>query len=322
MFGSCLKLWKLDASIRYRYFVDYLEKHRIDLVFNTHSLWLYEHAARLKQDCKRLKIVDSLHVLEPCRLRGGAPDISANGYVHPFLDRTILISDDLRHYLTRHYKVDASKFVVVRNGIEMERFMGRRVKNSVFRKKLGISEGNKLVGFIGRYTKQKRPLLFLEVICKVLAQRDDVRFYMVGDGPLASEVERQIVRKKLAASVTLLPPRDDIPEVLDSTDLLMLTSLYEGAPLIILEALACGVPVVSSDVGAIREYVNAGCNLVMTDPRRGEADRLANAVLERLEQQGIPPFDAAYFDMPRVAREYLAVFRSVCSDGGGRPPKT
>lgn len=314
MFGGCFKLWKLDKAIRYRSFVDYLKEHRINLVFNTHSLWLYKHAARLKRDCQGLKIVDALHVLEPCRLRGGSPDMSANRFVHPFLDKTILISNDLVQYLTRYYKVDTAKFVVIKNGIVTKRFTGRPVKSGALREELGVPQGHKLVGFIGRFTQQKRPLLFLEVVCKVLAQRDDVRFYMVGDGPLASQVERQIVRLKIVDSVRLLSPRDNIPDLLDSTDLLLLTSLYEGAPLTILEALACGVPVVSSDVGAIREYADVGCDLVATEPPRGEADRLAEAVLGRLTQKDRPQFDATYFDISRVAREYLAVFRGVCSD--------
>lgn len=314
-FGDCFKLWKQDASARYRYFVEYVRKNRIDLVFNTHSLWLYEHAARLKRDCPRLKIVDALHVLEPCRLRGGSPDISANRFVHPFLDKTILISDDLRRYLTQNYKVDATKFVIVRNGIEMACFTGRNMKSCLLREELSVPEGGRLVGFIGRFTEQKRPLLFLEVIRRVMVKCGAARCYMVGDGPLMPKVERQIERLNLAASVTLLPPRDDILALLDSTDLLVLTSLYEGAPLTILEALACGVPVVASDVGAIREYVSVGCDLVATDPHQGEACRLAEAVLNRLAHHNIPQFDAAYFDMARVAAEYLAVFRSVCCAG-------
>lgn len=316
MFGGCLKLWKMDSSIRYRYFVDYVREHRIKMVFNTHSLWLYKHAARLKRDCQELKIVDALHVLEPCRLCGGAPDISANRFVHPYLDKTILISDDLRRYLIRNYKVDAAKYVIVKNGIETARFMGRKVRNRMLREELGVSEGCMLVGFIGRFTEQKRPLLFLDVICRILAQRDDVRFYMVGDGPMAPEIKRRIARLKIAASVTLLPPRDDIPDVLDSTDLLVLTSLYEGAPLTILEALACGVPVVASDVGAISEYTRGGCDLVATDPRRSEAERLAKAVLDRLAHKNPPLFDAAYYDMSRVAVEYLTVFNSVFTASG------
>jgi len=312
-FGGCLKLWKLEASSRYRNFVDYVRDHRIELVFNVHSLWLYKNAARLKRDCPELKIVDALHVLEPCRLRGGAPDISANRFVHPYMDKTILISDDLRRYLIRNYKVDAAKYVIVKNGIETARFMERKVGNRILREELGVPEGCRLVGFIGRFTEQKRPLLFLEVICRILLQRDDVRFYMLGDGPLLPELKRRIASLKVTASVTLLPPRDDIPDVLDSTDLLVLTSLYEGAPLTILEALACGVPVVASDVGAIREYASAGCNLVAADPRRGEADRLVEAMLGCFAQKDAPKFDATYFDMSRVAAEYLEVFRSVFS---------
>ena len=201
------------------------------------------------------------------------------------MDKTILISNDLRRYLTQNYRVDAGKFVIVRNGIETARFKGIGERGGVLREELGVPAGCKLVGFIGRFTEQKRPLLFLEVIRRVLEQRDDIRFYLVGEGPLAPKLERQIARLGIAGMVSLLPPRDDIPAVLDSTDLLVLTSLYEGAPLTVLEALASHVPVVASDVGAIREYASAGCDLVACKPHRDEAERLAGAVLERLAQR-------------------------------------
>lgn len=312
-FDNCFKLWQLDASARYQCFIDYVRVHQIDLVFATHSLWLYEHAACLKRDCPGLKIVDALHVLEPCRLRGGSPDISANRFVHPFLDKTILISGDLLQYLIRNYAVDSAKFVIVRNGIEISKFKRAEIKNLALREELGTPENCKLVGFIGRFTEQKRPLLFLKVVKLVLEQRDDVRFYLIGDGPLASKLVRRTVRLGITDNVTFLSPRHDIPVVFDSTDLLVLTSLYEGAPLTILEALASGVPVVASDVGAIREYASVGCDLVATAPRRNEPERFAESVLGLLAQECSPQLDSAYFDIYRVAAEYLEVFHTVCS---------
>lgn len=313
-FDCCFKLWQLNASDRYRYFVDYVKRHRIDLVFNTHSLWLYEHAACLKRDCPGLKIVDSLHVLEPCRLRGGFPDISANRFIHPYMDKTILISEDLRHYLIMNYTVDPAKLVIVKNGINTSNFMKKGgEKNLTLREELCVPGHCKLVGFIGRFTEQKRPFLFLEVARYVLKRRSDTRFYLVGDGPLASELERRVTRLGVGDSIALLPPRNDIPGVLNSTDLLVLTSLYEGAPLTVMEALASGVPVVASDVGAIREYVRLGCDLIATAPWGTEVVNFGDAVLGRLAQGSPPQFDSAYFDISRVVKEYLEVFCAVCS---------
>jgi glycosyltransferase involved in cell wall biosynthesis len=139
---------------------------------------------------------------------------------------------------------------------------------------------------------------------------------MVGEGKLASHVAEYAKRLGLADKVAILKPREDIPHILESTDVFVLTSSYEGAPLTILEALASGVPVVSSEVGAIREYVGNGCALIPSSSRAVEVERFAGAVIEILRESARPQFDADYFDMSRVVKEYYNVFLDVCSTDG------
>ena len=261
-FGETLQLWRLPRRERYRYFVSYIQRHRIDLVYVTHSLWLYEHTARLKSDLPSVRIVDSLHVLEPYCFRGGYPDISANRFVHPYLDRSILISRDLFGYLTRNYPVDREKLVVIHNGIDTCRFEPSAGSGDGIRAELGLGSSQKLLGFIGRFSLQKRPLFFLEIARALCRCRPEISVYLVGGGPLEGKIRQRIVRYGLASRIHLLGKRDDIPLLLNATDLLLLPSAYEGAPLTMLEAFAVGVPVVASDVGAVKEYVSDQCRLV------------------------------------------------------------
>lgn len=261
-FREPFKLWRIALRDRYKALLQYLQHHRIDIIYVTHSLWLYEHAARLKRDLPQIKIVDSLHVLEPYCFRGGYPDISANRFVHPYIDASILISRNLEDYLLKNYHVDRRKLHVIHNGIDAALFRSASEKTDTSRARLLPGSHSGMIGFIGRFTDQKRPLFFVDIAHDLAERNSELRFYMVGSGLLMDEVSRRIKSYGLADRFFLLPAQSDIATLLYATDVLLLPSSYEGAPLTILEALAVGVPVVASDVGAVREYVGSRCRLV------------------------------------------------------------
>jgi glycosyltransferase involved in cell wall biosynthesis len=137
---------------------------------------------------------------------------------------------------------------------------------------------------------------------------------MLGDGAMKSDVEKYAAKLDIANRVTFLSSRDDIPYVLSGTDVFILTSSYEGAPLTILEALACGIPVVASDVGAIREYIGDSCCLIRFASKKQEIETFAEAAIGLLNNPLIPNFDLDYFGMQRVIKDYREVFLDVCGN--------
>lgn len=108
------------------------------------------------------------------------------------------------------------------------------------------------VGFLGRFSPEKNPGLFVE-IAKSAKKSTSLRFKMAGDGPLKSLVERQARGTK---NLQLFGPVDDPLDFLSGIDCLMITSEVEGIPLVAMEALSLGIPVVSTDVGGIREIID------------------------------------------------------------------
>jgi glycosyltransferase involved in cell wall biosynthesis len=307
-FNDLLKLWKLPASKQYSFLLEYLERHEIKIIYVTHSLWLYQHVAQLRRDIPFIRIVDSLHVLEPYCFRGGYPDISANRYVHPYIDISILISSNLLKYITRHYRVETNKIVVIRNGIDDEKFKFDPTIKGKFKVELGIPLQSYLVGFIGRLTEQKRPLHFIETAYDLAAENPELYFYMVGSGKLQEKVNKSIARLGLKDRIFLFQKRDDVNYLLNSTDILMVPSSYEGAPLTILESLSVGVPVVASDVGAISEYVNNRCILIPRSNKSDEKKQYAKAVLKSIHDSRVfMPLDAQ-FQLKNVILSYRDVF--------------
>ena len=308
------KLCDVEKSKRLQDFANYVRDWNISLIFATHSLWLYENIAKIKEMLPHIKIVDSLHVLEPYKIRGGFPDISASQYVHPFIDRSILISEDLRAYLRRFYAVNESKLDVIRNGIDIEHFATGRSSDGGFRCELGLKKEDKLIGFIGRFVEQKRPLLFLEIARQTALRYGSFFFYMIGGGKMRSRMEAFIEKHHLSQRITVFGERTDIDHVLASTDLLLMPSLYEGAPLTILEALAAGVRVIASDVGAIREYVGNSCSLVARDREETEIATFLDEITTYLKKPADPTsavcFVREHYDINKTALQYKNVFLS------------
>ena len=102
---------------------------------------------------------------------------------------------------------------------------------------------------VGRLCEQKNPLLLLNAFCSL---QDNYQLYYIGDGPLRTEIEKEILNKKLNERVKILGWVDNVPEVLPSFDIFVLPSRWEGMPLAMLEAMASGLPVISSDIPSNR----------------------------------------------------------------------
>ena len=133
---------------------------------------------------------------------------------------------------------------------------------------------------VGRLSRQKRPDIALRTIASLLRTHPEAHLDIVGDGPLRSETEALLAQLGLAGSVRLLGNRTDVPDLLAQAACFLLTSDYEGCPLCILEAMAAGVPVVTTDAGGARELVVVGETGYLVE--KGRPDRLAAAVSEIL----------------------------------------
>ena len=136
------------------------------------------------------------------------------------------------------------------------------------------------MGFVGRLTPQKAPLAFVALIARLRRTRPDVHGVIAGDGPLRAEVERAVDAHGLGAWCRVLGARDDVAAVLAALDVFVLTSVSEGFPFVVLEAMALERPVVATAVNGVPEIVEPGVTGVLVERADGEA--LARAVLDTL----------------------------------------
>lgn len=115
-----------------------------------------------------------------------------------------------------------------------------------------------VLGFAGRVAAQKRPLFLLKVLSSLLQQGMNAELVVAGDGELLSLLQKQVVAQGLGERVRWLGWIEQMRDFYSLVDVVLLTSEQEGMPLVVLEAMACGVPVVSFDVGGIEEVITDG----------------------------------------------------------------
>jgi glycosyltransferase involved in cell wall biosynthesis len=128
-----------------------------------------------------------------------------------------------------------------------------------FRVEKRLSERDDLVGYIGRLTEEKGILNFVRAIPKVLEMREDVRFLIGGDGYLRGKIEEYLKKRNLNDKVKVVGwiPHEELSKHLNELKLLVLPSYTEGLPNIMLEAMACGTPVLATAVGSIPDMVRS-----------------------------------------------------------------
>ncbi|MCX5714288.1 MAG: glycosyltransferase family 4 protein [Candidatus Omnitrophica bacterium] len=133
-------------------------------------------------------------------------------------------------------------------------------------KELKLDPQDLAVGMVSCFKPQKSPQDFIRLARAVRERMDNVKFILVGDGILRSQIERLIKKYKLENEVLLLGWRGDIPQILSCLDVFVLTSLWEGVPIAALEAMASSLPVVATKTGGIGEIISDGKNGFLKAP--------------------------------------------------------
>ena len=136
---------------------------------------------------------------------------------------------------------------ILNNAIDLDDFGLDSVTRDDIRATLGVDEGTKLIGHIGRFAEQKNHRFIVEIAECLVKQDADVKFLLIGDGPLKEEIERLIDNKGLADKFILTGIVNNPKDYYQAMDAFVLPSLYEGLPVVGVEAQAAGLPTLISD---------------------------------------------------------------------------
>ncbi|MBA3353408.1 MAG: glycosyltransferase, partial [Blastocatellia bacterium] len=175
-------------------------------------------------------------------------------------DKIVVISRQQFHEIHETYGVGRpAQFEIIPLGIDVDAFNDPGAKADGLRTELGAQTDELLVGFVGRLTEIKDISLYLHIAAQIRdsagADQPAMRFVIAGDGHLRKSLELQAAHLGLGESIVFLGNRSDTEAVYAGLDIVALTSLNEGTPLSLIEAMAAGRPVISTMVGGVRDLL-------------------------------------------------------------------
>lgn len=253
---------------------------------------------------------------------------SLDNFTARFNDRIIAVSESVKKDLINQ-GMSPDKVVVIKNGIEFEQCqspLGKERERASKRKELRIGNGP-VVGTITRFSKQKDIHTYLYALSNVVREYPGVRCLIVGDGEKRGELEHLSHRLALNGKVTFLGYREDARQILDLFDIFVLSSLWEGLPLVVLEAMAASKPVIATRVPGTSEAIVDGETGILVPLR--DSTQLAESIkklladrelAQKMGKAGRQRVDM-YFSVERMVDEtekvYLDLMRSKGKIRGG-----
>jgi predicted dehydrogenase/glycosyltransferase involved in cell wall biosynthesis len=234
------------------------------------------------------------------------------------VDRLVAVSDAVAASHRRH----GAEAVTIVNGVAPRR--ASRPRDSL---RAEWNLAGPVLLTVGRFTDQKNHALLLAALPAILAAHPGATVLLAGDGPLLRPVARDVARRGLAGAVRMLGPRGDVPDLMAAADLLLLPSRFEGLPLVALEAMAAGLPVVATDVPGNADAVEHGVTGWLAAP---EPAAFAGAVLAALGDEdarrdraaAARERQASRFGLDRMVDEVRGVYAEVARQGGAGVERT
>jgi L-malate glycosyltransferase len=173
-------------------------------------------------------------------------------------DRVVAVGQAVRQALINNEGIAAARIEVVYNGVEIERDGDAPANSLSVRHELGFAEDDFLILQVARLDYLKDHATAVRLMNRVTAQLPGARLLLVGDGPEQAAIQQLVQSLGLGKHVRFLGLRTDVARLLRSADLFLLTSISEGIPLTIIEAMLARLPVVATQVGGVPEIVIDG----------------------------------------------------------------
>lgn len=200
-------------------------------------------------------------------------------------DRIIFVSESNRVYARRHRLGDPERYLLLRSGIKLSDYPAKVENPGKLKASLGLGMHKPMVASIGNLKPQKNPGDFVALARLVAAENPDARFLFIGDGPLRPRLECQMLAAGLHGRLTLAGWRRDTPALLAASEIFVLTSLWEGLPRALVEAMKSGLPCVCYATDGVTDILKDGENGFVVPV--GDLSLMSRRVLELLRDPAL-----------------------------------
>ena len=209
--------------------------------------------------------------------------------------------------------VKPGRMLALHNGIDAERFIFDPVGRMEVRRQLRLPEHTPLILAVGRLWEQKDYPNLLHAFLKVVSSDASPRLAIAGDGPLRHDLEKMVANLGLEGRVTFLGVRHDIQKLLSACDIYVMSSAWEGLPMVILEAMATQRCIVATDCGGVRSLLNDTGFIVRTGDSEALGETIQHAL--SLSEEGREEVGAAagkrvveHYSLQATAERYLTLY--------------
>jgi len=232
------------------------------------------------------------------------------------LDKIVAVSEEIKDKLIKKGLIE-SKITVIENGIDLNEYTNNEFDKCAFRRYLNIDADSFIVGTLGRLSTQKGYTFLLEAAKKILSHKTPAVFLIAGDGPLRGQLEEYAKKLNISENVKFIGFRRNTATLLKIMDVFVLSSIDEGLPMAMLEAMAARIPVLVTSVGDIPKVIENNKNGNLVEP--GNSEILADKILSLLhnrplcEQLADNAFDTVsrYYSKEAMCKKYLDIYNDL-----------
>ncbi len=262
----CIRKWRSVGEIGR--FLKILKAERPDIV-HSHLFFATLFAAPIAKFAGVPCVIETAHLREGWR-KGIKKLYWVDRLFYRFTDKIIAVSDAVRNYLIDIKKLPPDRIIIIRNGVDLEKFKPSEESKKTHELRVGV---------IGRLEPQKGHKYLFEALKMLNGKLDNVKTSVIGEGSLRESLEELCSELNIDNRVEFLGFRSDVKDLLNELDIVVLPSLYEGLPLIALEAGAMAKPLIATDVDGTNEVVINNTTGILVPP----ADCVAlKTAIERL----------------------------------------
>ena len=294
-------IFKVVQKLNYSWYIPFKLKRLLKDADIIHiHLELLKYIAPLSVHLKGKKLFYTCHSKPQIHLGRRDENKAARKLIADNDLQMIALHEDMRKEINEMFGIDNT--VVIRNGIDFDRFRNVSETREMIRNDLSIPEGAFVIGHVGRFHEVKNHTFLIDVFSEICRQRDDAFLLLVGDGTLRTSAENKLDSLGLRGKYLILSHRTDIPQLMKAMDVFVFPSLYEGIPLTLIEAQVSGLRCIVSDKVpteafqtelavpmSLESTVGEWCRTVLDDSIKGIAhgnieDYDMNKEIKRLEK--------------------------------------
>lgn len=289
-----------------------LKESSIDIIHSHNGCSMYAALAKGSRSVRKVIHTDHGRLVPDKRTAIWEDRISSI-----LVDRFVGVSGTLTRYLSEIVKVRNNILTTIVNGVDCDKFIPMSEQERKDRKKeLGLEENAKIIGTVCRLDPIKNLRMLIEIAVPLVKSIPDCKVLIIGDGPEENELKNMVQNMKMKSSVIFTGRIGNVEDVIPIFDVYVNTSVSEGTSMTILEAMACGIPVVATAVGGNVEIVDrsngilvpAGRADIFQDELKGllfrkdELEKMGKENRDRVERQ---------FSIDRMVGQYESLYQRV-----------